>query len=369
MIKAFNAKYPNITVDHQMTSGASDDVKKSLMTSFAAGDTDPDVIECDIIWVSQFAAAGWLMDLTSDLEAKSSDYLGGPLKTCYYDNKAYAFPDYTDVGLLYYRKDLVSTPPTTWDELVQDCKDNIGKNGIENGFAFQMFQGEPTSCNMLEFIKQDGGTDLTDGKFAMANDKTKAALEYVEGLIKDGISPESVLNNKPDDSKALFESGNTLFMRNWTYAYASAQKDTSKVAGNVGVTQLPVGPDGTSSSGTLGGWNMAINANTDAPEASKVFVEFMTSFEAQKIEAMERSTLPTVSKVYDDAEVQAKLPFLADVKDAADNAAPRPQVKDYPTISTIFQEYFHKALTGDMDNDAAMTEMDTKLNEALAAMQ
>jgi multiple sugar transport system substrate-binding protein len=94
----------------------------------------------------------------------------------------------------------------------------------------------------------------------------------------------------------------------------------------------------------------------------------MTSFEAQKIEAMERSTLPTVSKVYDDAEVQAKLPFLADVKDAADNAAPRPQVKDYPTISTIFQEYFHKALTGDMDNDAAMTEMDTKLNAALAAM-
>lgn len=41
MIKAFNEKYPNIEVEKQVLPGNSDDVKKSLMTSLAAGDSEP----------------------------------------------------------------------------------------------------------------------------------------------------------------------------------------------------------------------------------------------------------------------------------------------------------------------------------------
>lgn len=369
MIKAFNKVYPNVHVDHQMSSGASDDVKKSLMTSFAAGDSDPDVIESDIIWISQFASAGWLMDLTDDLKTDSDKYLAGPLKTCYYDGKAYAYPDYTDVGLLYYRKDLVKDPPKTWDDLVKLSQENIGKNGIQYGYLFQAFQGEPTSCNTLEFIKQNGGHDLDDsGKFNFDNQNTYDALDFMKKLISDKISPEDVLSAKPDDSKAIFEEGKALFMRNWTYAYSSAQSDTSKVAGKVGVAALPVGPDGKESSGTLGGWNFAINAKTDAPDASKAFVKFMSDYDAQKIETAERSTLPTVKAVYDDQDVLKALPYLSDVKAAADAAQPRPQVKDYPTISTIFQEYFHKILTGEGDAKKLIPEMDQKLNDALSKM-
>ncbi len=368
-IAAFNEVYPNITVDHQVLPGNSDDVKKSLMTSLAAGDSDPDVFECDIIWVSQFAAAGWLMDVTEDLEKISDQYLGGPLSTCYYGDKAYAYPNYTDVGLLYYRSDLIDTPPTTWDELVQMCKEHVGKNGIEVGYEFQMFQGEPTSCNMLEFIKQNGGTDLADGKFAMNNANTIEALEFVESMIKDGIATDGVLAHKPDDSRAVFEEGKALFMRNWTYAYANAQLETSKVAGNVGVAALPVGPNGTKSAGTLGGWDLAVNANSDDPEAAQIFAQFMSGFEVQKIYAMQRATFPTNSQVYDDAEVKAVLPHLEGVREAADKAEPRPQVRDYSAISSVFQVYFHKALTGELSNEEAMEQMDKELNDALAAQQ
>ena len=84
IIKAFNEKYPNIEVEKQVLPGNSDDVKKSLMTSLAAGDSEPDVFECDIIWVSQFAAAGWLLDVTENLEAKKDEYLAGPLLVLYH---------------------------------------------------------------------------------------------------------------------------------------------------------------------------------------------------------------------------------------------------------------------------------------------
>ncbi|MBA4700356.1 MAG: extracellular solute-binding protein [Ruminococcus sp.] len=369
MIAAFNEEYPNVTIDHQLLPGNSDDVKKSLMTSLAAGDSEPDVFECDIIWVSQFAAAGWLLDVTDNLEAKADEYLAGPLSTCYFGDKAYAYPNYTDVGLLYYRSDLVDTPPATWDELVEMSKEHIGKDGIDYGYIFQMFQGEPTSCNMLEFIKQNGGTDLVDGKFAMNNSNTIESLEFVNSLIDDGISPEGVLSHKPDDSRAIFEEGKALFMRNWTYAYANANADTSKVKGNVGVTALPVGPSGTESSGTLGGWNFAINANTENEAASVAFAEFMSSYDAQKISTMVRSTFPTAAKVYEDEDVLTDKPYLADVRSAADNAKPRPQVRDYSAISSVFQVYFHKALTKELGYEDAMEQMDTELNAALEKMK
>ena len=370
MIAQFNKVYPNIKVNHESLPGASDDIKESLMTSLAAGDSSVDVFECDIIWVSQFAAAGWLLDVTEDIEKISDQYLGGPLSTVYFNDRAYGFPDYTDVGLLYYRSDIIDTPPTTWEELVEVSKENIGKNGIENGYLFQMFQGEPTSCNMLEFIKQNGGQDLVDGQFKVNSSNSVEALEFVEELISSGVSPKGVLTHKPADSRALFEQGNSLFMRNWTSAYALTQtEEGSQVVGKVGVAALPVGPNGSSSSGTLGGWAFSVNAYSEQPEAAKLFAQYLSSFDAQKTSALVRGTFPVVSAVYDDAEVLAKQPFIADVKDAAGNAQPRPQVRDYSTISTLFQEWFHKALTGELSNEEALENLDIKLNEALEGMK
>jgi len=370
MIAAFNEKYPNIVVNHESLPGASDDIKESLMTSLAAGDSSPDVFECDIIWVSQFAAAGWIADVTDDIEPISDQYLGGPLSTVYYNDRAYGFPDYTDVGLLYYRSDLIDTPPTTWDELVELSEEHIGKDGIEYGYLFQMFQGEPTSCNMLEFIKQNGGSDLVDGEFAINSENSIEALEFVENLISSGISPEGVLTHKPADTRAIFEEGNALFMRNWTGAYQLTQtEEGTQVVGKVGVAPLPVGPNGTSSSGTLGGWAYAINAYSEQQEAAKLFAEFMSSYDAQKISALTRGTFPVVAAVYDDPDILELAPYIGDVKEAADLAEPRPQVRDYSTVSTIFAEYIHKALVGELSNEEALEQLDEKLNEALAEMK
>ncbi|SFO46684.1 carbohydrate ABC transporter substrate-binding protein, CUT1 family [Pseudobutyrivibrio sp. JW11] len=370
MIESFNKVYPNVVVNHESLPGASDDIKESLMTSLAAGDSSPDVFECDIIWVSQFAAAGWLADVTEDIEPIADQYLGGPLSTVYYNDRAYAYPDYTDVGLLYYRSDIIDTPPTTWDELVELSNEYVGKDGIEYGYLFQMFQGEPTSCNMLELIKQNGGQDLVNGEFKLNSSNSVESLEFVEELISSGVSPEGVLTHKPADSRAIFEEGNALFMRNWTSAYALTQtEEGSQVVGKVGVAALPTGPNGSSSSGTLGGWAFAVNAYSEQTEAAKAFAEYMSSYEAQKISALKRGTFPVVSDVYDDEEVLSEQPYIAAVKDAADAAEPRPQVRDYSTVSTLFAEYIHKALTGELSNEEALETLDTKLNEALAEMQ
>ena len=95
----------------------------------------------------------------------------------------------------------------------------------------------------------------------------------------------------------------------------------------------------------------------------------MSSYDAQKISALKRGTFPVVADVYDDEEVLSEQPYIAAVKDAADAAEPRPQVRDDSTVSTLFAEYIHKALAGDLSNEEALKTLDEKLNEALAQMK
>ena len=308
--------------------------------------------------------------MSDRLAAKADEFLGGPLSTCYYNGVGYAYPSRTDVGLLYYRTDLIDTPPATWDELVALSKEHIGKDGIEYGYVFQMFQGEPTSCNILEFIKQNGGHDLVDGKFDFDTQNTRESLDFVKYLIDEGISPEGVLTHKPDDTRLIFESGNTLFMRNWTGSIVTVNNpESSQVAGNVGIASLPVGPNGTESSGTLGGWDYAINANTDNPEAAIAFAEFLAGPEAQKIATLVGGSITANKSVYEDPVVQENYAILNDIAKAADDAKPRPQVRDYSAVSAIIQVWIHKALTGEVDYDTALSNLDTELNAALEAMQ
>lgn len=363
-IEEFEAENPNIKVDFEQLSGNSDDVKKSLSISLAAGDSQPDVFAADIIWVPQFAAAGWLLDVTDEMSKVKDNYLAGPLLTCQYTNKYYAFPNYTDVGLLYYRKDLIDTPPKTWNDVVKLSKEHIGKDGIEYGYLYQAFQGEPVVCNALEFIKQNGGEDLKDGKFVIDSKNSVDALKFMRSLIDSGISPEGVLAHKPQDSGPIFESGKALFLRSWTFEYANAQADASKVKSKVGVAVLPVGPDGKASSGTLGGWNLGINSKTEHKEEAIKFAKFMSGEKAQKNSTTIAATFPTLKATYDDEDVKKSLPHLETLKVALDEAKPRPQVSDYSAISTIMQGYLHKALTKDEPYEQALNELQNDLNAA-----
>lgn len=363
-IEEFEAENPNIKIDFEELSGNSDDVKKSLSISLAAGDTDPDVFAADIIWVPQFAAAGWLLDVSDEVTKIKDNYLAGPLLTCQYNSKYYAFPNYTDVGLLYYRKDLITTPPKTWDELVKLSKEHIGKDGIEYGYVYQAFQGEPVVCNALEFIKQNGGDDLKDGKFVIDSKNSADALKFIRSLIDQGISPEGVLAHKPQDSRPIFEEGKALFMRNWTFEYANAEAEASKVKGKVGVAILPKGPDGKESAGTLGGWNIGVNSKTDHKEEAIKFAKFMSGEKAQKNSTIKAATFPTLKATYDDEEVKKSLPHLQTLKTALDEAKPRPQVSDYSAISTIMQGYLHKALTKEEPYEQALKELQEQLTAA-----
>lgn len=344
ILEDFAKEYPWITVDYMEFPGNSDDMKKGLITSLAAGQDDPDVFSMDVIWTTQFAAAGWLMDLTGKFD--ENEYLGGPLSTTQFNNSYWAIPNYTDVQLLIYRSDLIKTPPTSWDELVTMCKDNIGKNDVDYGFLYQAFQGEPIVCNALTFIKSNGGNDLVDGKPVINSPNTIEALKFMRSLIDDGISPEDVLSHKPVDSTAIFEQGKALFMMGWSGNYASLIKsDSSIVKDKVSATVLPKGPSGSQPGPTVGGWNMAINAMTDQPDASLILAKYLTGKDGQRTRTVMAATLPSYKALYDDKALAEEVPVFTLVQEALTYGTSRPNSTDYPTMSTLIATNLHKALS------------------------
>ena len=153
LIDKFNKDHKGeIKVTWRTTAAASDDYFEQIKTELQAGKATVDVIGGDVIWPAQFAAQGYVLDLsdrvTPEMKAKN---LAGPVKATEYDGKTWAVPWFTDAGMFYYRKDLLqksgfSDPPETWDEMKRMAEKIRSDSGTRFGYVFQGAQDEGGVC-------------------------------------------------------------------------------------------------------------------------------------------------------------------------------------------------------------------------------
>ncbi|WP_026486612.1 ABC transporter substrate-binding protein [Caldanaerobius polysaccharolyticus] len=366
LIDAFEKKYPNIKVKFQEMPQSTDDQHNAYVTALSAGDSSIDVIAMDIIWTPEFGAAGWTLPLdkyvTKDMESK---FLPGPMEAVKYNGHIYGMPRFTDAGVLYYRKDIISTPPKTWDELMQMVKANVGKNGTKYGIVFQGNQYEGLVCDALEFIYSNGGSVLDGDKVTINSPQSIAGLQYMIDIVKNKMAPPGVTTYMEEDARNIFQQGEAIFMRNWPYAWALLNADDSPVKGKVGIAPIPYGKDGKVGMSVLGGWNLGINKYSKHPDEAWKFIQFVTSEEGQKITALQGGNLPTLKSLYQDKDVLAKNPYWADFYNVFITAKPRPVSPFYPKMSDFMQINFHKALTGEMSAQQAIEKVEQGISSII----
>jgi multiple sugar transport system substrate-binding protein len=155
-----NVIYQEIDVD------TTDEYLRELRRMFRAGGSEIDVIGGDVIWPAEFASKGWISDLSGRFpQGEQNEFLDATIEANTYDDKIWGVPWFTDVGLLYYRKDLLEqsgffSPPQTWDELKQMALQVKQDAGIQHGYVFQGGEYEGGVCNGLEYIWTHGGDVL-----------------------------------------------------------------------------------------------------------------------------------------------------------------------------------------------------------------
>jgi multiple sugar transport system substrate-binding protein len=139
-------------------TGGGDELLTKYTTALRARSSTMDVMSIDIIYPAQFGASEWTNPITdSQWPASERDkYLQGPIKGCTYQNKIWAAPYRTDLGILYYRKDLVPNPPATYDEMVNQAK-GVSPSKIKYGYVWQGSQYEGLVCDFVEVVHGYGG--------------------------------------------------------------------------------------------------------------------------------------------------------------------------------------------------------------------
>ena len=128
--------------------------RELVVRRLAAKDSDIDIIGMDVIWTAEFAEAELdrAVDGARRVEATKGK-LEGPVKTVRYKGKVWGIPFTTNTQLLWYRKDIVKTPPTTWDEMI----DEAHKQGKSIEVQGNQYEGLTVWVNSL--IAGAGGSD------------------------------------------------------------------------------------------------------------------------------------------------------------------------------------------------------------------
>lgn len=351
LIAWFEEANPALHVKRETLPSGSDEQHQFYAINLQARSSDFDVYAVDVIWVAEFARAGWLRPLDRLLPPEAREaFFDGPVEAVTYQGRVYAVPWFIDAGLLYYRKDLLEkhgyAPPKTWQALVHSAKAIRAQEPVRHGYVWQGKQYEGLVTNALEYIWSNGGAVFHDARIVLDSAANVEALGFMRDLIsKYRVTPGFVTTLTEETSRQIFGRGNAVYLRNWPYAWQLFQQRGSAVKGKVGMTLLPHFP-GHNSAATLGGWQLGVNSFSKHPQAAQRLVSFMTSPQAQKALALAYGFNPPRKALYRDPELLAAQPNLAQLCDVFERARPRPVTPYYVTVSQVLQTAFSGIIAG-----------------------
>jgi multiple sugar transport system substrate-binding protein len=377
-VHQFESQHPGLTVVREIGPHSSTAFHDLVTQKLKNRDPGIDVFFVDVVWLAEFAAAGWTLPLEGRFGTDDrADFLAGTIRASTWNGAVYGVPAFVDAGMLYYRKDLLDKHhlrvPATWQELESAARRIVAAEKSAEpdlvGYSGQFKQYEGLVCDVLEFVAGNGGgfVDESRARATLRDTRTLDAIRWLRDRVVGDLAPRSVLTYQEPESLALFLQGLAVFHRNWPYAWdVTNDARQSRVVGKVGMAPLPHFAGGESRS-ALGGWLYAISAFSTKPDAAWSFIEFMTSAEMQKYFAERASLAPTRARRDRDPEMLARNPRLAAEEPAFRSAVPRPVTPMYPAVSGALQRFFSTAIsTRDADVERLAAEADAEIDGYLA---
>jgi multiple sugar transport system substrate-binding protein len=331
--------------------------RELVVRRLAAKDSDIDVIGMDVIWTAEFAEAKWILPWTGVRRAEATaGKLEGPVKTVQYLGKVWAIPFTTNTQLLWYRKDIVKTPPTTWDQMIDEAHAQ-GKSIEVQG---NQYEGLTVWVNAL--IAGAGGQIVDQKGDVKVDDTTSRAAAVMQKLAKEA-APPGMATNKEDEARLGFESGRSNFQVNYSFIYPSAAENVSKdFQKKIGWARYPRTDAGKPSRPPLGGINLGIGAYSKNKDLAFDAATCLASPENQLVAAQKGGLPPTTAAVYNDPALKKAFPFADLLRESIEQGGPRPVNPAYSDISLAIQKTFHPP--GSLSPDDAQSKLKDRIDKA-----
>ncbi|GAB2990828.1 ABC transporter substrate-binding protein [Saccharothrix stipae] len=360
-----NAQADGYEIVYHKLPREADGQREQMVRRLAAEDSGMDVLALDVTWTAELAKAGWIKEFTGQAKALVEDgTLETPLETARYEGKLYGAPDNTNVQLLWYRADLVPTPPKTWDEMIEigSRLQGDGNDDTPGLVAAQGKQYEGLVVLYNTLVNTAGGQIIDDsGTKAVVDDGAVKALEVLKKFATSDVVDPSFSNAAEDDARLAMEGGKAAFMLNWPYVYAAAQS-VQDIAKNLKWAPYP-SIDGEPAEVTVGGINYAVSAFTEHERESFDAVQCLRGAESQKFAAINDGVPPTIESVYDDPEMAEPYPMKEAILETLKNASARPRTPAYQNVSTVISTILSPP--AGIDPQRTADRLRTELQDAL----
>jgi multiple sugar transport system substrate-binding protein len=355
-IAGFEKQYPNVKVQVFNLDASATNQLTQLDQRFQAG-TGLDVIDGDVTWAPQFAAAGYIQDLSSD-GFDTSQYFPSQLSSAQYNGSLYGVPWFINAEGVYYRTDLVHSAPTSPAQLVSDAQAALRADpSLKEGFAWEGDKYEGSITALVDFLGGFGG------KLDLSNLNTAAnqqALQFMYDTIhKDAITPASASSWEESNVQNAWESSQTAFALNWPYEYASTEK-IAALKNDIAWIPFPTA-SGTPAA-ALGGDNLMIAKKSAHTAADLEFVKYLTSVSVETTRAESAGDPPSVKSAYTPALYAAAPYYKAEQSVFADTVA-RPSSPVYPQISEVLQTMISSVLAGQSSPSAALSSAQSQIQQ------
>jgi len=320
---------------NKLPSGA-DGQRQQMVRRLAARDKSMDILGLDVTWEAEFAEAGWIREWTGDNKTKAEDgTLKAPLQTATWKGKLYAVPYNSNTQLLWYRSDLVPTPPKTWDEMI-NMAIQLAKEGKPHLIEIQGAQYEGVVVWFNSLIASAGGSVLApDATKASMGQPAIDALTIMQKLAHSPAADPSLSVQMEDANRLAMESGTAAFELNYPFVYPSMKADKPDLFKNFKWAQYPSVKEGEPSHVTIGGIDLAISKYSKHPDLAFEAALCLRNRDNQKVAATKGGLPPTLANLYDDESLQADYPFRKDILTALENASVRPQTPAYQNVSIV----------------------------------
>ena len=321
-------------ISYQYLPQASDGQRQQLVRRLAAHDSSIDLMGLDVTWEPEFAEAGWIEPWTgADKAPAEAGTLKASLQTATWKGQLVAVPDNTNTQLLWYRSDLVKTPPTTWAQMIADA-DQLAKEGKPHYIEIQGAQYEGATVWFNTMVASAGGTILNASATAPAlGAPAVKALSIMKELASSPAADPSLSVQEENQNRLAMESGTAAFELNYPFVYPAMKADNPKLFKDFKWALYPQVTPGVPAKVTIGGTDLAVSAYSQHKALAFQAALCLRDQQNQIINANIGGVPPTLTSLYSDPALFADYPFHADILQELEDASVRPKSPVYQVVS------------------------------------
>jgi multiple sugar transport system substrate-binding protein len=361
--KQSNGKY---TITYNKLPASADDQRLQMARRLAAQDASMDILGLDVTWEAEFSQAGWILPWTGTYKQQAeAGTLKVPLQTATWKGQLVAVPYNSNTQLLWYRDDLVKTPPTTWDQMIADAE-QLAKEGKPHLIEIQGAQYEGVTVWFNTMVASAGGSILTPTSSAAAPGKAwTTALTTMKKLATSVAADPSLPVQMEDTNRLAMEGGTAAFELNYPFVYPSMKADKPDLFKHFKWALYPGLVPGQPARVTIGGIDLAVSKYSPHPDLAFQAALCLRDKPNQLLAATEGGLPPTLESLYSDPALFPDYPFHAEILTSLQNASVRPQTPAYQSVSIVISH--HVSPPASIDPVGTQNAMASEINDALSS--